>query len=333
MIRQFTSVGVVGAGLMGSGIARHITSHGAEVILVDADEARLGEISQRFRDQPVKLTTDMSELKDTEFVIEAVFEDIQVKHSVLQVISEHVAEETVIATNTSSLLVSDLSTSVVNVDRFIGVHYNNPPDFNPIVEIIPLVETDAKVVDAVHGWMNAMQKRAIVCADTPCFILNRQSLPYINEAARCLDIATPGQIDAIACEFLGVSLGPFAVMNLVGLPVMAASSRNLAVLGEGYQPSDALQQCARAATPEWQIEVSAAADESVQATVRDRLLGAMIFPGKDILEHGLCKRDDLHLICIEALGYQHSSADLLEQLSPDELNRVLLCYLNASQGL
>lgn len=328
---MINKVAVVGAGLMGSGIAHHMASHGADVILLDKEQEQLDRISQLFDDIPVTLTTNLDALTDREFVIEAVFEDIHVKLAVLKAIATHVSSETVIATNTSSLLVSDLSERVAEPNRFIGVHYNNPPDFNPIIEIIPSAQTTEAVTISVQRWISSMDKRAILCADTPCFILNRQSLPYINEAARCLDIASPAQVDAIAREFLGVGLGPFAVMNLVGLPVMAAASRNLSVLGRGYQASAALQQRSTQSEPEWIIGESTECQPAVQLEVKDRLLGAMIYPGKDIQEQNLCSRDDLHVICIEALGYGKSSVEQLESLEPREVDRLISIYLGGQE--
>jgi 3-hydroxyacyl-CoA dehydrogenase len=321
-------VAVVGAGLMGSGIAHHLASHGADVVLIDRDQVQLDKASPLFDTLPVTLTTDLTHLVDREFVIEAVFEDIDIKRRVLREVSAQISHEAVIATNTSSLLVSDLRDSVVQPNRFIGVHFNNPPNFNPIVEIIPSAETTQRVTESVYSWIKSTGKRAILCADTPCFILNRQSLPYINEAARCLDIATPAQIDAVACEHLGVGLGPFAVMNLVGLPVMAAASRNLSVLGRGYQPSTELQERAKHTEPAWEIGEHAELGEPSASTVKERLLGAMIFPGKDILAQTLCSRDDLHVICMEALGYGKSSAELLDDLDPTQVDRLISIFLD-----
>lgn len=315
---------VIGAGLMGTGIARHLASQGADVIVVDSASEQLEAARANPENQPLSFTANLADISDRDFVIEAVFEDLSVKQDVLAQISEVVSSECVIASNTSSLLIRDMSGAVTSPNRFIGVHYNNPADFNPVVEIIASAQSDESIASAIHHWMNQAGKLAIHCADTPCFILNRQSLPYINEAARCLDIATPGQIDEIATSKLGVGLGPFAVMNLVGLNVMAAASRNLAVLGEGYAPAPQLQDQA----DPWQINPGAVEKEVVSNVVK-RLRGAMIFPGRDILEQGLCSRDDLHEICIQALGYEKSSAEWLEILAPSIRDELIRIYLDS----
>ena len=176
--------------------------------------------------------------------------------------------------------------------------------------------------------MKSAEKVAVKCKDTPCFILNRQSLPYINEAARCLNIASPGEVDSVVKNRLGVGLGPFAVMNLVGLPIMAASSCNLEVLGLGYRAAPELQERSRLNSPDWDIEDVGAVSKDKTSAIVKRLRGAMIFPGKDILAQALCSRDDLHLICKEALGYDKSSPELLEMLEPSVTTELLEVYLS-----
>lgn len=318
--------GVVGAGLMGTGIAKHIAAQGMNVILVDQDAGQLQTAAWALADTAVTTTTRLQDIAAADYVIEAVFEDLDTKRAVLAGISQLVSPDCVIATNTSSLLIGDLAEAVRQPKRFLGVHYNNPADFNPIVEVIPAAATGAAVTESMLEWLNAAGKNAVQCADTHCFVLNRQSLPYINEAARCLDVATPGEVDHIAVGKLGASLGPFAVMNLVGLPVMAAASRNLSVLGRGYEPAQALQRQADKGSP-WQINPVDGVDRSVISTVVKRLRGAMLFPGKDILYRRLCSPDDLHNICINALGYEKSSVELLNVLKPHIVEELIDVYL------
>ncbi len=327
---MLSKAAVIGAGLMGTGIARHLAQQGVDVLVVDASRDQLDRAGSAKGNEALGFTEDFSRLNDRDFVIEAVFEDLAVKHQVLKQISDVVSERCIIASNTSSLLISDLSSAVSGKHRFVGVHYNNPADMNPVVEIVATEHSDGQLVSSIHQWMCDAGKLSIRCADTPCFVLNRQSLPYINEAARCLDIATPAAIDQIATEKLGVGLGPFAVMNLVGLPVMAAASRNLSVLGKGYTPSVQLQE----RTEPWQIgqETNEEPGKDTVSNVVKRLRGAMIFPGKDILDRGLCSRDDLHEICIQALGYEKSSAEWLDILTPRVRDELISIYLASCES-
>ena len=319
---------VVGAGLMGSGIARHMASHGVQGTLVDTHEEQLARAA-RVNDNPdLQYTTDMATINAVDYVIEAVFENLDVKRLVLSQISSAVSPDCLIATNTSSLLIGDLEEAVTGPNRFIGVHYNNPADMNPVVEVIPGGQTETRHTDAILKWLRSTEKLAVKCKDTPCFILNRQSLPYINEASRCLNIATPGEIDSVVRNRLGIGLGPFAVMNLVGLPVMATASCNLEVLGTGYHAAPELQERSGLDTPDWDIEDVGDISKDKTSAIVKRLRGAMIFPGKDILAQGLCSRDDLHLICKEALGYDKSSPELLEMFKPAVTTELLEIYLS-----
>lgn len=319
---------VVGAGLMGAGIARHMASHGIQVTLVDNSEEQLARAAQANEGLDLQYTSDMTSIGAVDYAIEAVFEDLDVKRQVLKAISAAVSADCLIASNTSSLLIGDLEEAVTGPNRFIGVHYNNPADMNPVVEIIPGAHTETRYIDAILEWMRSAEKLAVKCKDTPCFILNRQSLPYINEASRCLDIASPGEIDHVVGNRLGIGLGPFAVMNLVGLPVMAASSLNLEVLGKGYRAALQLQERSRLESPDWDIEEVSDVPKDKTSAIVKRLRGAMIFPGKDILEQALCGRDDLHLICREALGYDKSSPELLEMFEPAVTAELLEIYLS-----
>lgn len=315
---------------MGAGIARHLAASGLQVLLLDSSEPQLATARANCTGFDITCTTNLADLSDRDFVIEAVFEDLDVKHSVLSAACAIVRDDCILATNTSSLLVSDIATAVTHPGRFLGVHYNNPADMNPVLEVIATDNTAPEVETRVFEWYRDAGKLTVRCADTSGFILNRQSLPYINAAARCLDIATPGEIDRVATSSLGVGLGPFAVMNLVGLAVMAAASRNLSVLGDGYEAAESLQRRAEAAAPEWEIEPPGKVSEALSAEITERLLAAMIFPGKDILDRGLCSREDLHMICIEALGYRTSSPELLEQLSTDRVDALLGAHLARS---
>ncbi|MBO6658548.1 MAG: 3-hydroxyacyl-CoA dehydrogenase family protein [Pseudomonadales bacterium] len=322
---MISKAAVVGAGLMGTGIARHLSSQHIDVLVIDASLEQLEKARGMEENKDLSFSKELKAISDRDFVIEAVFEDLDVKLDVLKAISHIVGEDCIVASNTSSLLIKDLAQSIESPNRFIGVHYNNPADMNPVVEIIASELSDISIAEGVHQWMNQANKLAIRCADTPCFVLNRQSLPYINEAARCLKIATPGEIDKIATTKLGVGLGPFAVMNLVGLPVMAAASRHLAVLGEGYASAEQLQ----AQQEPWEIDEPGEANKEVTSEVVRRLRGAMIFPGKDILDQNLCSRDDLHEICVQALGYEKSSAEWLEILTPTVKDELISIYLNS----
>ena len=317
---------VIGAGVMGSGIALHLASAGCEVVLIDNDTTQLSRAANTITDKSVRFSNDLSDSVHADYVIEAITEDLGIKKRLFRDLSKVVPTATIIASNTSSLLIRDLAKAVQFGERFLGVHYNNPAEFNPIVEIIPSPATPPELTKQLQQWYGDSGKEAICCQDTSGFILNRQSLPYINEAARCLGIATAGTIDAIARHRLGVELGPFAVMNLVGLKVMALASKNLEILGPGYATASALQKKSADYANSWDLDDTDPIKAKVSAEIGDRLLGAMLFPGRDILDKELCSPEDLDLICKKALGYKHSSVELLQELPTAEVDRLIASF-------
>ena len=142
---------VVGAGLMGSGIARHMASHGVQVTLFDNSEEQLARAAQTNASMDLEYTSDMAAINAVDYVIEAVFEDLEVKRQVLGDISLVVSPDCLIASNTSSLLIGDLEKAVTDPNRFLGVHYNNPADMNPVVEIIPGDHTEQRRLSRTVG--------------------------------------------------------------------------------------------------------------------------------------------------------------------------------------
>ena len=326
---KINSPAVVGAGVMGKAISRHYSNQGYEVVLIEVNPSQRDLATAELRQETITVSGDLNLLKDRDFIIEAVFEDLKAKKHVLQEIGYFTEDESIIATNTSSLLIKDLIDAIPNPSRFIGVHYNNPADFNPIVEIISHPLTDLARKKDVAEWVEKSGKHPVFCSDTPCFILNRQSLPFINEAARCMSFATPGEIDFIAEQKVGVELGPFSVMNLVGLDVIKSASRNLEVLGEGYASSQDLQ---KVNDKQWTIDKVTEVNREKSAEITKRLRGAMIFPARDILGRKLCSEYDLDKICKLALGYEKSSVEWLELLDESIVEQLITLFLSFQSG-
>ena len=173
-------LGVVGAGVMGSGIALHWCSHGYDAVLVDISRDKLDDVPST---PHLTKSTELDALTACDLILEAVYEDVEVKSAVLAQLDYGA----VLATNTSSLTVSALAHAVADRSRFLALHYNDPPNVNPVVEVVPQVETDNAIIDACTDFVAKTGKRPIRCEDRAGFALNRQSLPYINEAGRCLD--------------------------------------------------------------------------------------------------------------------------------------------------
>ena len=306
-------MGVVGAGVMGSGIARHWCERGYDTVLVDKSQGALDNVAPTPR---LTTSTELDALRECDLILEAVYEDVDVKADVLA----RLDYDAVVATNTSSLTVAALGRTVADRARFLAMHYNNPPITNPVVEVVPHIETDAGVIDACADFIEATGKRPIRCKDEAGFALNRQSLPYINEAGRCLDegLGTTSSIDAVATKRLGFGLGPFAIMNLVGTRVMASAIRNLSVHGPLYTPADCIQ-----AKGETNRTFTFDDDADAAEEVEDRLRGALYVPTLEIVHGGIASADDLEFICTTALGYPKGSVTMMRELAPGELERIV----------
>ena len=309
-------LGVVGAGVMGSGIALHWCSHGYDTVLVDISRDKLDDVPST---PHLTKSTDLDALTACDLILEAVYEDVEVKSNVLAQLDYGA----VLATNTSSLTVSELAQAVADRSRFLALHYNNPPDVNPVVEVVPLFETDSAILHACTDFVAKTGKRPIRCKDRAGFALNRQSLPYINEAGRCFDdgVGTPASIDDVAKRSLGVGLGPFEVMNLVGTRVMASSIQNLAHHGPLYEPARCIQ--AKGETNEaWEPN-----DDGIihSEEIAQRLLGAIFVSALEIVNDAIASAEDLDFICTEALGYPHGkgSVAMMRALPRDELERIV----------
>lgn len=232
-------IGIVGFGVMGSGIAQVCTVAAHDVVVVDVDQVvldggirrlteslekgiSLGKVdagSGRAAIDRVRTSTDMGSLARCELVIESVTEDRGIKARALEAISEVVEPETIIATNTSSMSVTTLAPHVSYGSRFAGLHFFNPAPAMKLVEIIPGIDTDAQTVMALRTWVEAVGKDYAVVKDQPGFLVNAIFIPYMNQAIDELDsgLASAADIDLAVRLGLGYPKGPFELLDLIGL--------------------------------------------------------------------------------------------------------------------
>ena len=234
--------------------------------------------------------------EQTDLVIEAVFEDLDVKKSVLEGLSSSCNEKTIIATNTSSLSVEQLSLMSDRPDRFIGLHFFYHPAKNRLVEVIPSSSTSDSSIKAVVQYCRAMGKVVIVCKDRPGFVVNRFFVPWLNEACILYDdgIGTPAQIDAIARDSFGIGMGPFALMNLTGPSIALHSTDYLATQldTDRFSGADCLRKLVKEGR-EWDLSGSEDCERSVSEEIRRRLLGTIFCVSSQIVEEGICSMEDV----------------------------------------
>ncbi|KAA1396055.1 3-hydroxyacyl-CoA dehydrogenase family protein [Aeromicrobium ginsengisoli] len=246
-------VTVVGSGYMGKGIAHTLARGGAVVTLADR-EPDIAAAALEAMIEDVRVAEDRglvpagsvdqvragstagasieAAVAGADLVVEAVFEDIAVKHAVLKVIEEATGDDTVITTNTSAIPVSDLAAVLRRPQRFFGVHWFNPAPYLPAIEVILGSESDESLLAPVTELLVASGKAPVVVADTPGFICNRLQFALFKEAALMVEegTATAERIDGVVRSSFGFRLpffGPFAIADMAGLDVYANSYTTL----------------------------------------------------------------------------------------------------------
>jgi 3-hydroxybutyryl-CoA dehydrogenase len=237
--REFTTVGVIGLGTMGAGIAEVFARHGHAVIGVELNEAGIErgrqhlehstgravkreKMTQEQADEllgRITLTTSMADLADADLVVEAVVESLEVKKSIFRTLDGIVRPDAVLATNTSSLSVTEISTANSRPGRVVGVHFFNPAPVQDLVEIVRTVVTEPEVLASVQGLLRDLGKNPVVCGDKAGFIANTLLFGYLNHAVAMYEAkyASREDIDAAMRFGCGYPMGPLALLDLIGL--------------------------------------------------------------------------------------------------------------------
>ncbi len=239
MSAEFATAGVVGIGTMGSGIAEVLARSGVSVIGVekDADSAaraqaaieastaravageKLTEAERADLLGRITIGTDLTAVADVDLVIEAVPEDLELKQQIFTELGKITRPEAVLATNTSSLSVTEISVSTANPRRVLGLHFFNPAPVQAFVEVVRTVVTDQSAVDAVKNLAEKLGKTPVVCGDKAGFIANALLFGYLNHAVQMYEsrYATREDIDAAMMYGCGYPMGPLALLDLIGL--------------------------------------------------------------------------------------------------------------------
>jgi 3-hydroxybutyryl-CoA dehydrogenase len=255
-------IGVYGGGRMGAGIAHAFLLAGAEVTIVETDEAAATAATDRVRDSlttaagrgtlsesPAEVAgrlcvvTDPAALCECRLVVEAVPESVELKTVVLGRV-EAIAPGAALATNTSSLSVDRLAAGLARPDRFLGLHFFNPVPASALVEIVVGASTSPTLVDAARSWVAALGKTAITVTDSPGFASSRLGVVLALEAMRMLEDGVASAADIDAAMTLGYKhpMGPLRTTDVVGLDVRLAIAEHLArELGERFEPPAVLR--------------------------------------------------------------------------------------------
>lgn len=339
-----TTIGVVGAGTMGGGIAAVTAAAGLTTRLHDVDPAQVDRAIEAargfFRRQSEKgrlsdaaaadaasrlqPAADLAALADTDLVIEAVFEDRGLKARLFEQLGPILAPDAIVASNTSCLRITELARHLVAPERFLGLHFFSPAQVNPIVEVVQGEATAAVTVSAAIGFCERIGKTPLRCRDQYGFAINRFFCPYTNEAARLVDegAGSTAQIDAVARDALGVAAGPFQVMNLIKPRINLHAIRNLGPLGSFYAPAEAMVRVGEADAA-WPIGEAAPLDAAVAATIRDRLRAAVFLPVLEALDEAVAAPVDIDRGARDALKMAQAPCALMDALGRGEVARLV----------
>lgn len=242
-------VGVVGCGIMGAGIAQICAAHGYRVRVVEEDQERLeqglatirqrlgreierGRLSRERHDRTLarlKGVETLNGLGNSDLVIEAVVEDLPVKKELFEQLGEVCKPEAILASNTSSLSLSEMAASSGRPEQVIGIHFFNPPTVLPLVEVISSESTSQETLEAAMAFCDAIDRLTVRVKDSPGFIVNRLLVPFIFDAIHMVEVglASAEDVDQACKVGLNHALGPLATADLIGLDTLIHISNSM----------------------------------------------------------------------------------------------------------
>ena len=245
----FNEIGVVGCGAMGADIVQLALKGGYSVVVREMNEELLTKGLDRVKNGTYKLvrkgilqeqeadgmlarlsgTTSFDSLATCELIIEAVFEDLQVKKDLFQSLDRVCMKETIFASNTSSLSVTDMAASTLRPAQFVGMHFFNPATVMPLVEIIKTIATDAEVLQSVIDFAKSIGKQPVLAKDNAGFIVNLLLTPYLMDAVRAVSegVATVEHIDMAMRFGCNHPMGPLMLVDFIGLDVLVKGATSL----------------------------------------------------------------------------------------------------------
>jgi 3-hydroxybutyryl-CoA dehydrogenase len=249
-----SKVGVLGCGLMGSGIAQAAAAAGFTTVARDLAEPLLekgrsgilkslgklvekGKLDPKTRDAAVgklRFTTDVAALQDCDIVIEAVTEDLELKNGLWRELDRLCPPTTIFASNTSSLTIAAMAAATDRPDQFVGLHFFNPVPLMPLVEVVRTVTTSQETFDRAFEFARQLGKEPVTAVDSPGFIVNLLLVPYLLDAARALEhgVATTSDLDRAMQLGAGHPMGPLTLLDYIGLDTVV---RIAEIMFEAYR--------------------------------------------------------------------------------------------------
>ena len=334
------SIGVLGAGAMGSGIAQVAAAAGHQVVICDNNTAACAKSRKRLEEtlkklvekgkmegseayalqSRIKYTDHMSEFRDCKMVIEAIIEDLEQKQIAFRSLDAIVSGECILATNTSSLSISAIGAPLKHPERMIGIHFFNPAPLMQLVEIIPAVQTDQVTIEKARDIVDGLGKTTVLAKDTPGFIVNRVARPFYGEALRMCEegIADTQTIDYAMRELGGFKMGPFELMDFIGNDINYKVTTTVfeeSYYDPRYKPSFLQRQLVDAhwfgnksgrgfyRYDENAPEYKPNQDKSLANTIFKRILVMLINEASDTLYYQVASQEDIDLAMTKGVNY------------------------------
>ena len=337
------TVGVVGAGAMGSGIAQVALRNGHPVVLADVEKGAALKARENIeaafaRDvEKGRLTSDaaaeaqgrlaiaslplgLGDFAPCELVVEAIVEGLDAKQSLFQALEGVVSAESVLATNTSSLSVTSIASACEAPERVVGMHFFNPAPVMPLVEIIPGAQTSVAVLRAARGIADGWGKVTVLAADSPGFIVNRVARPYYGESLRILEegVADAPTIDWALRELGGFRMGPFQLMDFIGNDVNYAVTESVwraTYFDARYKPSITQRRLVEAGWlgrkagrgfydyGEGATSRPATEDRTLGESVLSRVLAMLVNEAVDVVHWRIAAPTDVDLAMTKGVNY------------------------------
>lgn len=242
-MKTISTVGVIGSGLMGSGIAQAAAAAGYRTIVRDTAPAQLDKGREAIAGSLAKLvekgrlpaaarsealarlefTTELAALGSADLIIEAITEDLALKNEVWQDLDQRSGPNTIFASNTSSLSIISMAAATTRADRFVGLHFFNPVPLMPLVEVVGTVATSQETFDSAFAFVKSLGKQPVAARDASGFIVNLLLVPYILDAIRALErgVASIPDLDTAMRLGAGHPMGPLTLADFVGLDTLA----------------------------------------------------------------------------------------------------------------
>jgi enoyl-CoA hydratase/3-hydroxyacyl-CoA dehydrogenase len=332
--RPFEHLAVVGAGNMGSGIAQKMATEGFSVVLVDLNDEQVARglriIDKTLRDgvergiftaeaarailARVKGTSRFEDLADVDLVVEAVFEDLDIKKNVFRRLDEVCSPQAVLATNTSSYSVTELAAATRHPERVIGLHYFFHPAKNRLVEVVGGKASDPHVVRRAWRLQEALGKTPIASADSYGFVVNRFFLPWLTEAVRIVqeDVSDALTVDEAAKKAFGIGMGPFELMNVTGIPIALHAATTFGrVFGPLYEPPALLRARAESGEP-W--DIGGRADVNRFGEIANRMSAAAFYVAAALVDEDVGTIEDTDIGARVGLRWRRGPFEMMNHL-------------------